>query len=162
MHEQRVVDDGAPELGGDGARAVASPAWEWLEQQIDWYDRKSDYNQRWFKGLKLLQIVIAAAIPVAAAASAPAWLMGAGGAVIVILEGVQQLEQYQQNWTAYRSTCESLKHERFLFLSRAGPYLAAPDADALLAERVDGLCSQENLAWVANRKQADRQLGGVR
>ena len=91
MHEQRAVDDGAPELGGDGARAAASPAWEWLEQQIDWYDRKSDYNQRWFKGLKLLQIVIAAAIPVAAAASAPAWLMGAGGAVIVILEGVQQL-----------------------------------------------------------------------
>jgi hypothetical protein len=130
-----------------------------LEDQIGWYDQKSRLNQHWFKGLKLLQIVTAAAIPVVAALSGPAWLMGGGGALIVVLEGVQQLQQYQQNWTTYRSTCERLKHEKFLFLARAGPYSSAPRPEAVLAERVEGLVSQEHAAWVSHREEADRQVG---
>jgi hypothetical protein len=100
------------------------------------------------------QIVTAAAIPVAAGASAPVWLMGGGGAVIVVLEGLQQLHQYQQNWTTYRATCERLKHEKFLFAASAGPYANAPRREALLAERVEGLVSQEHAAWVSNREDA--------
>ena len=137
-----------------------SPAQTRLEDQIVWYDVKSRKNQLWFKALKTCQIVVAAAIPVAAAASAPVWLMGAGGAVIVILEGLQQLQQYQQNWTAYRSTCERLKHEKFLFLSSAGPYAGAPNPESLLAERVEGLVSQEHAAWVSHREEGSKQSGG--
>jgi hypothetical protein len=137
-----------------------SPAWERLQDQIDWYDRKSNTAQSRFKLLKICQIVTAAAIPVAAGASAPAWLVGGAGALIVVLEGLQQLEQYQQNWTSYRSTCEQLKHEQFLFLSAAGPYGGAPDPEALLAERVEGLVSQEHATWVAARKEADKKLEG--
>ena len=51
----------------------ASPAEARLEDQIAWYDAKSQHNQRWFKLLKVCQIITAAAIPVAAGASAPAW-----------------------------------------------------------------------------------------
>jgi Protein of unknown function (DUF4231) len=130
-----------------------------LEDQIGWYDKKSQQNQRLFKQLKVCQIVVAAAIPVAAAASAPVWLMGGGGALIVILEGLQQLQQYQQNWTTYRSTCERLKHEKYLFLAHAGPYAVAPKPEALLAERVEGLVSQEHAAWVSHREETARQLG---
>jgi hypothetical protein len=86
--------------------------------------------------------------------------MGAGGALIVVLEGLQQLQQYQQNWTSFRSTCERLKHEKFLFAARAGPYAAAPRPGALLAERVEGLVSQEHAAWVSHREDEDRQIGG--
>lgn len=136
-----------------------SPAGARLEDQIAWYDSKSQYNQHWFKRLKLLQIVTAAGIPVVAAASGPAWLMGGGGALIVVLEGLQQLQQYQQNWTTYRSTCERLKHEKFLFLARAGPYGAVPRPEAVLAERVEGLVSQEHAAWVSHREEADRRVG---
>jgi hypothetical protein len=85
--------------------------------------------------------------------------MGGGGALIVVLEGVQQLQQYQQNWTTYRSTCERLKHEKFLFHARAGPYSSAPRPEAVLAERVEGLVSQEHAAWVSHREEADRQVG---
>lgn len=139
-----------------------SPAWARLRDQIGWYDDKSRYNQAWFKRLKVCQIVTAAAIPVAAAASAPATLVGGGGAVIVVLEGLQQLQQYQQNWTMYRATCERLKHEQFLFVARAGPYSAAPDPSALLAERVESLVSQEHAAWVSQREDAGVQLGSER
>ena len=133
-----------------------SPAFARVRDQIAWYDGKSQLNQRWFKRLKICQIVTAAAIPVAAAVSAPIWLVGAGGALIVVLEGLQQLQQYQQNWTTFRATCERLKHEQFLFLAHAGPYAAAPNPEALLAERVESLVSQEHAAWVSHREEAGK------
>lgn len=137
-----------------------SPAWARVQDQIAWYDAKSQLNQRWFKGLKVCQIVTAAAIPVAASVSAPIWLVGGGGAFIVVLEGLQQLQQYQQNWTTYRATCEQLKHEQFLFRARAGPYDDAPNPEALLAERVESFVSQEHAAWVSHREEASKQMGG--
>jgi hypothetical protein len=159
VHKAEAVDSGTT----GGARGefglVGSPAQARLEDQIGWYDAKSGHNQRWFKLLKICQIVTAAAIPVAAAAGAPVWLMGGGGAVIVVLEGLQQLQQYQQNWTTYRSTCERLKHEKFLYLARAGPYAAVPNSESLLAERVEGLVSQEHAAWVSHRDEADKRIG---
>ncbi len=82
--------------------------------------------------------------------------MGAGGALIVIMEGLQQLQQYQQNWTTYRSTCERLKHEKLLFLAGAGPYQPAVKPGALLATRVEGLVSQEHAAWVSHREEASQ------
>lgn len=137
------------------AKHPDSPAWSRLQEQIGWYDRKSQLCQSRFKLLKILQIVTAAAIPVAVGASAEDWLVAGAGALIVVLEGLQQLEQYQQNWTSYRSTCEQLKHEQYLYLAGAGAYGAAPDPDVLLAERVESLVSQEHAAWVSNRKEAD-------
>jgi Protein of unknown function (DUF4231) len=150
MEIQAVTADGLPE----------GPAQARVREQIGWYDRKSRYNQRWFKGLKTCQIVMAAAIPVAATGSVDDWIVGAAGALIVVLESLQQLQQYQQNWITYRATCERLKHERFLFLAGAGPYARAADPQALLAERVEGLVSQEHAAWVSQREDANRQLGG--
>jgi hypothetical protein len=147
----------APEAGE--ATPVPSPAWERLESQIAWYDRKSNQNQHWFKRLKILQIVTAALIPVAAALGVHAKPIGAAGALIVILEGLQQLQQYQQNWTTYRSTCERLKHEKYLYLAKAGPYVAAPRPDALLAERVEGLVSQEHAAWVSQQQEVSKHSG---
>jgi Protein of unknown function (DUF4231) len=140
--------------------AIDFPAWARLEDQISWYDAKSSLCQSRFKLLKICQLVTAAAIPVAAGVSAPVWLVGGAGALIVVLEGLQQLEQYQQNWTSYRSTCEQLKHERFLFLSNAGPYRDAADSHALLAERVESLVSQEHAAWVGNREEANKKMDG--
>ena len=142
--------------------AGGSPVRARLEDQIAWYDAKSQQNQRRFKQLKLCQILAAAAIPVAAGASAPEWFIAGAGALILVLEGLQQLQQYQQNWITYRSTCERLKHEKFLFLGHAGPYAAAANAESLLAERVEGLVSQEHAAWISHREEASKQAGGDR
>ena len=134
------------------AGSADSPALARVREQIGWYDRKSQYNQRWFKGLKICQIVAAAGIPVAAAGSLPDWILGAAGALIVVLESLQQLQQYQQNWITYRSTCEALKHEKFLYLCDAGPYARARNKDRLLAERVEGLVSQEHARWTSGQE----------
>jgi hypothetical protein len=158
LRQVTATEKGA-EVGQEDVGPGDSAAWRRLEDQIAWYDRKSGENQRWFKGLKVCQIVTAAAIPVAAGVSAPVWLVGGGGAFIVVLEGLQQLQQYQQNWTTYRSTCERLRHEKFLFLSRAGSYATAPNPEALLAERVEGLVSQEHAAWVSHRDETATKVG---
>lgn len=89
-----------------------------------------------------------------------AWMVAGLGALVVILEGFQQLNQYQQNWINYRSTCEALKHEKFLHLANAGPYGDATGARTLLAERIEGLISQEHAKWTSAREEASRGSGG--
>jgi hypothetical protein len=69
----------------------------------------------------------------------------------VVVEGIQQLGQYQQNWTNYRSTCEALKDEKFLYLAGAGHY-ASDNPERMLAERIEGLVSQEHAKWTAARE----------
>ena len=78
---------------------------------------------------------------------------GALGGVVLVLEGIQHLNQYQQNWAAYRSTAEALKHEKYLYVARAAHY-AVPHAHRLLAERIEGLVSQEHAKWVSAREEA--------
>jgi hypothetical protein len=132
-----------------------SPAWLRLENQINWYGRKSVYSQQRFKAIKVGQIVVAALVPVLAAVDGvPRWTLGALGAIVVILEGFQQLFQYQQNWITYRSTSEALKHEKYLYLADAGPYSHTHRKDGLLAERVEGLVSQEHARWTTGQEDA--------
>lgn len=138
---------------GDG-RAEQRPAWGRLEDQLAWYSRRAAACKRGYERLKVAEIVVAAAIPVSAAAAADTVVLGAMGGVIVVMEGLQQLFQLQQNWTSYRATAESLKHEKFLYLAQAGPYAEAARPEALLAERVEGLVSQEHATWVSERRES--------
>lgn len=130
------------------------PTLERLETQIRWYDEKSIENQRKFKLMKGLQLLAAATVPVVAVVDLHAAYAAALGAAIVVLEGFLQLNQYQQNWAAYRSTCETLRHEKYLYLAGAGPYANAENPLAFLAERIEGLISQEHAKWVSTRSES--------
>lgn len=138
------------------------PTFDRLEDQIGWYDRRSRTNQRLFKLVKGVQLIAAAAIPVVATLDGHPAIPAALGALIVVLEGFQQLNQYQQNWSAYRSTCEALKHEKYLFLAHAGPYAGSEDGRPLLADRIEGLISQEHAKWVSAREDSSKAGDGAR
>jgi hypothetical protein len=131
-------------------------AWDRLESQISWYGRHARTNKRWYMRIKLVQIVAAAVIPVIAAADLAVWVAGALGALVVVLESVQQLFQFHSNWTSYRSTAEALKHEKFLYLASAGAYATAKDPAALLAERIEGRVSQEHAAWASEQQHQQK------
>jgi hypothetical protein len=77
--------------------------------------------------------------------------------VVVVLEGVQQLFQWQPNWVLYRSTHEALKHEKYLYMAKAGPY-SGPERHWVLAERLEGLISQEHAKWTEGRHQAGQEF----
>ena len=130
-----------------------SASWQRLEEQIGWYSRGARRNKRHYLRIKVVQIVSAAAIPVLAATSLPTWVAGGLGALIVVLESIQQLFQFHSNWTHYRSTSEGLKHEKYLYLASAGAYSKAADPGALLAERVEGRVSQEHATWASEQQQ---------
>ena len=164
--ENRVVEDQAQSTV---ARDQESPTQGRLEDQIGWYDRKSQIAQRRYKMLKLAQVTIAGVIPLASVFPIPEeqfkWITAILGLLILIIEAVQQLNQDQQNWTAYRSTCEALKHEKYLYLAGAGPYGNVENQEkrtAMLADRIEGLISQEHAKWVSTQEQAlarDRGTG---
>jgi hypothetical protein len=129
-----------------------------LEEEIDWYNRRSGSSQSWYKWLKVITLLSSALVPVLSIVPgglpyAPAGL----GIVIVISEGLQQLNQFQANWIAYRATCEALKHEKYLYLATAGPYASSEKPLSLLAERVEGLVSQEHAKWVSSQEQASKK-----
>ena len=129
----------------------AHPAWFRLIDQLNWYDGKSRYCQRWFKNLKFTQIALAVLIPVTSLlpAECAKWTASIAGALIAVLEAVQQMNQYSTLWVMYRATAERLKHEKYLFLSGAGPYkgLAEPERLVALAERVEEHVSTEHANW---------------
>jgi hypothetical protein len=86
-----------------------------------------------------------------AALNSPVWVTGGLAALVVLLEGAQHLYQLQEHWITYRSTAEALKHERYLYLAKAGPY-SGEDRHLQLAERLEGLISQEHAKWTASHQ----------
>ena len=125
-HEQPPTSSAAPR----------DPTWTRLEDELAWYSRKSQASQRIFKRTKLAQLIIGAAVPVVALVDLQPIVTASLAAVVVVLEGAQQLYQWQANWILYRSTAEALKHERFLYLAEAGPYGGSDRPDAhLISDR---------------------------
>jgi len=139
-----------------------NPAWMRLNDQLSWYDRKSADNQRRYKQIKVAQLVLAGSIPVFALVGDTwgRWVTAILGASVAILEGLQQLGQYNNLWVSYRATAEQLKHEKFLFLAKSGSYRDLGEAEALkqLAERIEERVSTEHAKWGSERsQQADKQ-----
>jgi len=132
-----------------------------MEGQIKWYSEKSAWNQDWFKKLKVTEVIAAALIPFAAGLHAPAVLTGLLGVVVVVLESMQSIYQFQSNWITYRTTAEALKHEKYLWYARAGHYLNAENPEALLAERIEALISTENAKWIMDKEHAGEKKVGA-
>jgi Protein of unknown function (DUF4231) len=137
--------------------ADADPTMERLEDQITWYDTKSAYNQRMVKLLKGTEALAAAVIAFSAGLKLAPTLTAGLGAAILVLEALQHFNQYQNNWIAYRSTCEALKHEKYLYLATAGPYQDATDPHTLLAERTESHISKEHAKWVSVREESSKK-----
>ena len=139
---------------------LIDPIMERREDQIGWYDGKSLLDQRYFKRIEIIEITAAALISFVSAFNfrRVAWVPGLGG-VIAVLEGVLHLNQYEQNWITYRSTCESLKHKKYVYLGKAGPYAGSADAHAVLADRIEALVSQEHAKWASGQQQPKPSAG---
>lgn len=121
-----------------------------VDDQINWYDRKSKSAQCWFKWLRGAEIIAATSIPLIAGFAKDPFpvtlVVGVLGSSIAIISAVISLNQFQENWTEYRTTCESLKHEKFLYLTKAEPY-HEKEPFRLFVQRVESLISKENSAW---------------
>jgi hypothetical protein len=127
------------------------PAWYRLNDQLCWYDKKSMHNQKCFKGLTIIQSILAVLIPATSLfpVEYSKWIASLSGILIAVIGTFLQINQYATLWVTYRSTAEWLKHEKYLFLSVAGPYKNVSESDRLivLAERIEEHISTENAKW---------------
>ncbi|MFH1095921.1 MAG: DUF4231 domain-containing protein [Candidatus Desantisbacteria bacterium] len=121
-----------------------------LEYQINWYSQKSQYNQTWFKRLRLSEIISATFIPFLSGMGDKVpcgpWLIGGLGVFIAVAAASGSLFKFHENWIQYRTTAEQLKHEKFLYLTGTKPY-ESEDKFSALVQRIEGLISKENSSW---------------
>ena len=129
-----------------------------LNNQIDWYDKKSISSQKKYKSLKLLEIIMASIIPVLSVFSKDfnfiTWIIAIVGSSISIIEGWLVVMKYHENWIEYRSICETLKHEKYMFLTDTGVY-STHNSFKLLVERVESIISKENINWANMNKKSN-------
>lgn len=122
-----------------------------VDNQINWYDRKSCFNQKWFKRLQVIAILSASTIPFLTGYSSGEDVsirvcIGILGLMVAAITAVLSLYKFQENWHEFRTTCESLTHEKYLFETKTEPYDIA-EPFPLLVQRVETLISKENSNW---------------
>ena len=132
-----------------------------LDDQIAWYGQKSQWNQKWFRRLRVLEIVFAMSIPflVSEITNDTHFLKGIVGVIAVcvaVISGLVTLYKYQENWIEYRTVAETLKHEKFLYMTKTPPY-DEDDAFHALVERVEGVISKENTTWARITNEKEKQ-----
>jgi hypothetical protein len=151
---QKVHFPVGPAVTGLDARVNMTPE-EYLEarldQQIHWYSAKSRSNQIWFRVLRLIEIAFASASPflvnqITADTAALKIIVGSMGVCVAVIAGIVSLYRFQENWIEYRATAESLKHEKFLFLTKSPPYEGENSFHAFVSN-VESLISKENTNW---------------
>jgi len=115
---------------------------------MGFYDRGASRNKLFYQNMRVLTMMLAAAIPVVAAFGGAAEVTAVLGGAIVVIEGLQQLFQFHDRWIDYRKTWNELDQERRLHQLRAGPY-SSGDPDKTLGERMTVILAAENSDWVA-------------
>jgi len=121
-----------------------------LENQINWYSNESKWNKQCYQVLKTAEIVFAAITPFIVALvnsdnTCLKYIAGGMSITIAVLAGLLTAFKYHEKWIQYRSTCEKLKHEKILFLTKTGIYAA--NNYNLLVERVEFIISKEISDW---------------
>ncbi len=129
-----------------------------LEDQIQWYDRKSGSCKKWFHRLKFLEICLALTIPflgnfVDENHLEITHIMGGIGVIIAAITGFISLKKYEELWVEYRSAAEMLKREKHLFLTKSAHY-GGHKAFEMLVETVKDIIAKETAKWMSNTLEA--------
>lgn len=132
-----------------------------LDDQIAWYSKKSSGNQKMYKRLQMIIIITSVSIPFLSGYTGQyAFLniiIGLIGVTIASITAILSLNKYQENWLEYRTTAESLKHQKYLYLTGTNPY-HEEKAFTLLVQEVEVLISKENSNWSQQMKKPMAEL----
>lgn len=125
---------------------------ERVDGQIDYYSQAASKAKKRYHAFKAIEITLAAAVPflsaltTAGSLSYMKVLVGCVGVGVTIASGMLLLYKFHEIWANYRGTAESLRSEKYLFLSRSGPYRTR-GANQFFIERIEGILGQQNQKW---------------
>ena len=142
---------------------------ERLEDQIRWYSSKAEQNKRWFRILKFFEIFLASLLPILTVISFFLPEREALYKISIIVIGVflsaistiQEFFGFHKKWIQYRTTAETLKHEKYLYVTKCYPY-NGKDAFCKLVERVESIISRENTQWTRIAREANVGIQNLR
>lgn len=132
-----------------------------LDDQIAWYSKKSSRNQKMYKRLQMIIIITSVSIPFLSGYTGQYSflniIIGLIGVTIASITAILSLNKYQENWLEYRTTAESLKHQKYLYLTGTNPY-HEEKAFTILVQEVEVLISKENSNWSQQMKKPMAEL----
>ena len=122
-----------------------------LDDQINWYSKKSSANQKKHKYWQVIKIISALLITtlsiVVDKLKEMTIVIGVLGAFIVFIESFVKIFNYEHLWLQYRTTSERLKREKLLFQTKSKPY-TGEDAFTLLVQQCEAIMQNEVQGWV--------------
>lgn len=126
-----------------------------LEDQREWYSKKSGINKNYHHWFKMLTIVFSISITVIlglenylSISNISAPIASVLGALVAILTSISGLMKFEEKWINYRGCSEQLERERYLFEAGIAPY-DKNEALKLLVFNVENIISRENAEWSA-------------
>lgn len=122
-----------------------------LDPQIAWYDKKSLLCQKRYKLIQIVEIILAAIIPLLSGYCNTfliSIIVGIFGIIITILESLTKIFNYHENWIQYRTTCELLKYQKYVFLTKSSPYNTTNETvENMFVKNIEQIISSENNQW---------------
>ena len=123
-----------------------------LDNQISWYDKKSKSFKISTIISKLLIILLSASIPFMVEMmhhneEVLKEMIFVFALLIGIVTGISSFMKFQEKWYSYRTTCETLRHQKYMFLTESGHYKDNPSKFNDLVLKVERTISKENSEW---------------
>ncbi|MCZ7436054.1 DUF4231 domain-containing protein [Micromonospora sp. WMMC241] len=147
MSRETAGHEASPGLSADAYLA------DRLAQYQSWYDKKAVRAKATHLRTRTAAVVGGSLVPVLVNLDFP-YAQAVTTVVSLIVAGAVSLEsvfRYREQWKNYRSTEQTLGHERIYFLTRTGVYTELDDvtAFATLVERVEATIANENAATLS-------------
>ena len=131
---------------------------ERYQSQLDWCDEKAIRNQRLCAQLGLIGTSALTPVLLVSHFLEPVWWLAAlalvSAVAILLITGTWEHGNIsgEEHWLSYRSTCESLRFEFYIYQVGTKLYRDTPDKDARFVERAEKILSCERGAWREGRK----------
>lgn len=156
-----------------GSKTLIAPWWEttrrngevvpdWIQANLRFYNRVTKHARVGFYTVEVLALVVAAAVPAAAALGASVAVTGVLGAGVTALIGLRQLSGWRDSWVRYAQTRLALEREVVAWSAGVGAYSDSAATPTLLL-RAGELIAVETDRWAALRLQekSQRQQAGL-
>jgi hypothetical protein len=129
-----------------------------LREQDRYYLGVSRQSKLAYQIIKVVQLIAAGSVTVTAALHFAAPLSASLGALIVILEGVQQLFQFHATWIRSATTAMALERTEALYHAATEPF-DGPNRLQVLARQIETICSAEVTNWAKQASAPDGSSG---